>query len=65
MMDMTTASTITKNTTTKRRWRKIRFMHPYAVKRLSSHAMSTHIATVEGPCIDTGMITPLRPRNNG
>jgi hypothetical protein len=62
MMDMTTASTITINMTTKRHWRMIRFMHPYAVKRLSSHAISTHTATVEGPSIDTGMITRrLRP----
>jgi hypothetical protein len=50
------------NMTTKRHWRMIRFMHPYAVKRLSSHAISTHTATVEGPSIDTGMITRrLRP----
>ena len=69
MMDMTTASTITMNTTTKRHWRMIRFMHPYAVKRLSSHGMSMHTATGEGRSIGTGMITRqirpnlLRPRS--
>ena len=62
MMDMTTASTITMNTTTKRHWKMIRFMHPYAVKRLSSHGMSTHTATGEGRSIGTGMITrQIRP----
>jgi hypothetical protein len=60
MMDMTIASTITMNTTTKRHWKMIRFMHRCAVKR-SSHAMSTYTA-IEGPFIDTGMITRrLRP----
>ena len=54
MMDMTIASTITMNTTTKRHLKMIRFMHRCAVKR-SSHAMSTYTATVEGPFIDTGI----------
>jgi hypothetical protein len=57
MMDMITASTITMNTTMKWHRRMIRFMHPYAMKRLSSYGMSTHTATGEGPSIGTGMIT--------
>ena len=62
MIDMTTASTITMNTTTKRHWRMIRFMHRCAVKRLSSRAMSTRTATGKGPSIDIGMITRrIRP----
>ena len=61
MMNMTTVSAITMNTITKRQWRMIRFMHPYAVKRLFSQGISTHTATGGGPSIHTGMITrPLR-----